>query len=442
MNAVRLLAALLFLGLNTPVVAQQSAIEDGPSTDGAASDESGPRLAMALDEDSAIPGQPIVLRLKILVPTYLPKPPVFPSFEVPGVMVRLPERASGPTSETIDGATWAGVMRSYRLLPMVPGQFRIPARPLTVTYADPDTNEPIAVEMMTDEVVFEGVVPKGAEDLDPFIAAENLVLDQQVNGDPENMAPGDSVERVVVASITGTSPLFVPPLIPAPDSNGVAAYPAEPRLEESENRGVFSGKRTERVTYVAESGGRAVAPAVALRWFNIKSNKVETANAPEIDFVVSGAPVASETGFDWRAIAPWIVGGLVLLTLLIWVVWLCWPRVSDWRRRRHEAWLASEPYAYHQAELAIRRRDFSETSKAITRWSARLPAGVSHIDAGLSAAMTRLGARIYGREETASEKGQSSDWNHVRTALRAARNHQKVRAHPHGHVLPPLNPVG
>ena len=37
-----------------------------------------PVLRIELEKGSAIPGQPIVLRITVLVPTWLPKPPALP----------------------------------------------------------------------------------------------------------------------------------------------------------------------------------------------------------------------------------------------------------------------------------------------------------------------------------------------------------------------------
>jgi len=71
-----------------------------------------PRLEVDLPEGEVIVGQPITLRLKLLVPTWMPKPPVWPTLEVPSLLVRLPERSSTPISETIDGETWSGISRA------------------------------------------------------------------------------------------------------------------------------------------------------------------------------------------------------------------------------------------------------------------------------------------------------------------------------------------
>ena len=222
----------------------------------AAQEVTRPVLRTELETVSAIPGQPIVLRITLLVPTWLPKPPGFPSFETPNVIVRLPPGSSSPTSERIGGETWSGVTRAYRLYPMIVARFRIPPQIVTVTFADPDTRAPVTVKLRTNEVVFSGTAPDGSEDLDPFIAAEALTLEQSIEGEPGNLEPGGAITRTVTVRVNGTSPIFLPPLIPPLVAEGVSAYPKEPVVTETEARGVISGDRVESVTYVAESGGR------------------------------------------------------------------------------------------------------------------------------------------------------------------------------------------
>lgn len=197
----------------------------------AAQDEpSEPVLEVTFEETEAIPGQSLSLRMTVLVPTFLPDPPVWPSLEAPDLLVRLPEGSTGPASRRIGGETWSGVTRHYRISPMVPGDFAIPPQEVIVTYADPETNRSVKVTLTTEALAFSGVVPEGAEGLDPFIAAESLELVQEIEGEPAAMVPGDSVIRTVTAKVRGTSPMFLPDLLSPTAVDGVAAYPDEPVL--------------------------------------------------------------------------------------------------------------------------------------------------------------------------------------------------------------------
>ncbi len=50
-----------------------------------------PKITVSAEQEEVIVGQPYLLRIEVLVPTFMPKAPVFPTFEVPSLIVRLPE---------------------------------------------------------------------------------------------------------------------------------------------------------------------------------------------------------------------------------------------------------------------------------------------------------------------------------------------------------------
>ena len=405
----------------------------------AAQAPSRPILRTKLETKSAIPGQPIVLRINLLAPTWFPKPPVFPSFEIANVMVRLPPRASSPISERIGDETWSGVTRAYRLYPLTVGRFRIPPQPVTVIFAHPRTRKPVTVELFTDEIEFEGTAPAGAADLDPFIAAEALTLEQTIEGKPGDLAPGGAFTRTVTARIKGTSPIFVPPLIPPFAAEGISAYPKEPVVTEAEKQGLMSGERVESITYVAETGGRHTVPPISLRWYNLGTKQIETAGTDGIDIVARGPPVESPPTFDWRAASPWIIlcGLFIVLTGV--AAFQLWPRFARWLQRRREAHLASESFAFDQAVKAVRARDFAAAVRAIELWSSRHTPSPGSSDIRLSDALANLGAAIYGRDQ---QWPSSTQWSEALAALRSARRERlgpSVGAHT-SRLLGPLNP--
>jgi hypothetical protein len=420
---MRQLFILLLVWLAAPAAAQEPAR---------------PVLRMKLESQAAIPGQPIVLRIAVLAPTWLPEPPVFPSFEVPNVIVRLPEGASGPTSERVGGETWSGVARAYRLHPMTVGRFRIPPLPVTVTYADPETRKPITGRLLTEEITFEGKAPEGAEDLDPFIAAEALTLEQTIEGDPGKLAPGGAFTRTVTVRIKGTSPIFVPPLIPPFAAQGIVAYPKEPVVTETAARGFVSGERVETVTYVAEAGGTHSEPPIRLSWFNLAKKQVETAEAEGFEILSDGPPPAAPVVFDWRAALPWIFAAVLGVLVVSLAVVRLRPRIGAWHRRWHEAHLASEAYAFRQATAALRAREYGNALRAIALWSSRLAPASGVEEARLADALTSLGAALYGVSRRAPAKGQ---WAEAAAALGAARRARLAASAAHASgTLPPLNP--
>ncbi len=406
----------------------------------AAQESARPVLRMSLEKEAAVPGQPIVLRVTVLAPTWFPRAPEFPSFEIPNVIVRLPPRASGPASERIDGETWSGVTRAYHLYPMIVGRFRIPPQPLIVTFADPENQKPVTVELRTEAVAFGGVAPAGAEDLNPFIAAEALTLEQTIEGKPGELEPGGAVTCTVAAAVTGVSPIFLPPLIPPLAAEDISVYPKEPVVTENMERGTVTGERVESVTYLAQAGGRHSVMPIQLHWFNLGTEQVETVAVEGFEIVVRGPLPESAQTFDWRAAYAWVMAAIVLVALAAATVTIkLWPRMAGWRRRRREAYLASEAFAFAQAKQTLRRRDFSAAVRAVERWSSRLPSAHGAEQTRLRAALTRLGASLYGHPpQPASHK----HWSEALKALQAARLEAlaAVSEDRAGNRLPPLNP--
>jgi hypothetical protein len=399
-----------------------------------------PILKAELESNVAVPGQVLTLDVTILVPTWMPKPPEFPTFELPDVSVRLPEGSSRPAMENIDGETWSGVTRAYQLSPMVVGRFMIPPQTVTVTYADPETRAPIVATMRMGELVFEGRAPAGAEDLDPFIAAESLTLEQTIEGDPLDLEPGGAFTRVVTARVSGASPIFLPPLVPLLEAEGLAVYPKEPVFSERANRGRMSGERIEAVTYVAEAGGRYAAAPVRLHWWNLRTNEIEVTEIPAFEIVSRGLPPITPSTLDPRELRPWILGGSFLVLMAgVGARWL-WPRFVQWRRRRSERRLASEAFAFDRVADALRARRFGDTLRAVEVWSVRLPLVSESERLHLFELLEPLGALLYGPGQNTVAP---ATWSEALAALRTARRNCLVKGRIRGseHALPSLNPT-
>jgi hypothetical protein len=400
-----------------------------------------PVIRTEFKETETIPGQPLVLRITLLVPTWLPKPPVFPNFEIPNVMVRLPDRASGPTSEQIDGDTWSGITRAYRIHPMTAGRFEIPPQPIVVTYADPDTRKPVVKTIMTKAVTFQGRLPEGTGGLDPFIAADDLTVEQVIDGTPDTLEPGDVVTRKITARVKGVTPFFLPPLVTTDRQPGLSVYAAEPVVSETENRGILSGTREEVITYVAEHGGRFSAEPVSLNWYNLKSGKIEKIGLEGIDFTVRGdpPPQVEQQSFDWRETALKLLVGLVVLVVLYGVGRFAAPRLRQTYGARRERWVQSEPYAYREARKALGRRDLDASLKAINLWRGRIHSrGVNEVE--LSRSLAVLGREYYG---SAPVPQSNKAWSEAREALTRMREDYLTAKQQdlHAKSLPPLNPA-
>ena len=247
-----------------------------------------PRLSVTLSDGPYIVGQPILLELKILVPTWMPKAPVYPSFEQPGLLLRMPKRATHPVSETIRGQTWSGTIRRYQIYPLEPSRFDIPVQRVLVTFADKNA-QPVQANLLVDEISFQVILPEAAKRLKPpVIVATGFTLEQTWSSGTE-LEVGGALTSRVIGRINGTTAILIPALIPelAPalvsDVSGtpvaptvLQAYPKDPVVSAQYERDLLSGRREEEVTYLVQNAGPISLPPIIIEWFNLSSNSVET----------------------------------------------------------------------------------------------------------------------------------------------------------------------
>lgn len=385
-----------------------------------------PQVTAELPEGDVIVGQPAIVRIKVLVPTFMPSSPVFPSLEQENLLVRLPERASGPISENVDGETWSGVQRSYRLYPLQAGKIDLGVPEIVVTFADPETNEPTQVEVPLPALELNAVVPKAAQGLDPLIIATGFEVDHQIEGETD-MQSGSAITRRLTARISGTTPLLIPKLIPQLPDPLLRAYPKEPRFSETEDRGVLSGQRVDEVVYLAQDGGETQLPPVSIKWYNLESEKVETIDISAVDLTL--APPKWEPP-DAETILQ-IAFQLLLLAIAVWVVFRSFrPRISYWLRSRRIRYQTSGAFALEQLKHALKSNDLSAAYAALGMWKTR--SQTPDDAARLEQRLAQIGAARY----SAHPAPQREDWAAALSELKSLGQKLPVRAK----ALPPLNP--
>ncbi|MEP3048839.1 MAG: BatD family protein [Roseibium sp.] len=425
----------LFILLVTMVLASPSWAQDTPI----------PLIKTSLEENTAIPGQPLVFRITILVPTWMPKPPIFPSFEVPNVIVRLPSRASGPASERVDGQTWSGVTRAYRFYPMVPGIFQIPAGTIHLTYADPETRKPVQLDVTTKPFQINGEAPSGAEDLSPFLAANSVTLERTVDGYSDQLEAGDAITLTTKAKVNGVSPIFIAPFESTFEIEGLRFYTKEPVVEEKEDRGKLSGSRTETVTIVAEFAGDYQIPEASLSWYNLDSGKIGTEKVPAIEFKVTGAAaptIENSEPVNWRSIGIKALGLMALLALFTQIVrWLV-PRFNAFVHRQKTRYRASECFSYRQLKKAIARQDRNETNRAAIIWQVRIKTISPNLDfQPYDNAILKLGLNHYSNQKKTPDMTHTNGWDKFRSTIKIMRQQAYAnQSNSNQRSLPSLNP--
>ena len=137
-------------------------------------------------------GQPVTVRVEVLVPTWFTKAPRWPDLEVPNALT-LFDATSGSNFTRVLEQTWAGQARSYIIYPQRPGPYTIAEIPIDLHYSV--DGSPRSVTVSPAPVRFEASLPPGAEGLPYFIATRRLDVEQTFDREPDTLRVGEAFIR-------------------------------------------------------------------------------------------------------------------------------------------------------------------------------------------------------------------------------------------------------
>jgi len=342
---------------------------------GAAAAQVEPVVRVELDPPEVTVGESARLRVTILVPTWFARPPVYPSLELANAITRLPPDSSFPTSERIGGQTWSGIVRDYRIYPLLGATYRLDGESIEVAYANPGA-QPVTLHVPVPGIILRGTVPRGAENLSPYVAGRRLDLSVTVEGDLDALEAGDAVVLRYVAELQGLPAMFLPPLAPALEFDGAAVYADEPSVQD----GDFA-RREEKITLVFEAGGKFTIPGIELDYWNLASQSVEAAAAPGLEIAVAGPPAATATSTTGQAfVGRRVVFLLATLLAIGYLGWRLAPRVARCLRATADRRRASEPFAFGELGRALRTGNARAGYPVLLTWLERLAPGMASRD--------------------------------------------------------------
>jgi hypothetical protein len=369
---------------------------------GSADDQ--PIARAEVSPDKVVVGSEVTLSITVLVPTWFLKPPVYPSVEMEGVVTVSPSESSYNTTEDVNGSNWTGIVREYKLYPMGRGTFSLRQNQIGVTYADPQTRKPNFSKLPLPELRFLADVPAGAENLNPFLAGSSFELTQKLSQEVDIYRPGDAVERLVTARLKGMPSLFIPTLLLPHEEQGVSIYPGTPSTEDEfgKDKEAVTGVRKEAVTYVFERGGTFTFPPLILRWWNAKTEQIETAKIPAIEFQVKKTFSQYVEDLPRFVVFAIILGALGLIMCIIYFYKsIIEALIASWTR----FWY-SEAYAFLGAIFRVLFRDLRSAYLGILDWKRRIGPNANKVTGpNHSSAFLTLEASLYGPDVRKASSG-------------------------------------
>lgn len=351
--------------------------------------------------------------------------------------------------ETIDGVSYTGQRYEVSVYPQRAGMIEVPALPVEITLKRWGAeSSQTAMTKQTPAVKFTATMPPGAENVVGLVSTSRLGAAQQWSPAIEEVKVGDTLQRSVTLEADDVSGMAFPPIAfdPLP---GVGVYPAEPKVEDTRNRGAIEGRRTETVTYVFEREGRVRIPDIQIVWWNVAREVLETAVLPGREIEISPGPIGGAQGpampMSWRT---FIGDAWYFVAAFFVVVGLLWrsrrslvQRWSGWRRQRRE----SELRYFKRALRSVRSGDARSALRDIMRW-------LDRVNAGDKPAQLEHFARHYAGEDArvvverlldaVASDGRLSEPGAVVTLLNTLRQRWRDARRPrtkHAVVLPELN---
>jgi hypothetical protein len=393
----------------------------------AAQDTAGPDIVVRQSvepADGAVIGQHVTLYIDVLFRGHMPYPPRVRLPDVAGLQVFRFETQATTIEDDVGGESYTGQRFEFALYPRRGGSFAIPPAAVTLLGSQGDPTG----DAQGQQAALNVTVPEGADASQPVIATQHLTLDQQWAPDPKSpLKAGDALVRTITRSAEDVPGLAMLELDLSP-SDGVRVYTDPPDIDDHAERGVITGRRVDRVTYVFERGGHFTLPAVSQPWWDLAEGTMKQAQAQAVTLDIAAATVSGSTtaGAAEAAWPRWVWA--VAVALVVPALLGAFSIIRHRRARRIEP----EVEKYRELRKVCSTADAGAVYRSFSAWRLLL---VPDRQTAALAAVAPLDAVLFN--------GSGANWTAKDSALllnRCAtvrRSFQAVAVTP---ALPPLNP--
>ena len=408
-------------------------------------------------------GQKVAFYVDLMSPTFFSGTPIFDLPAVPGVVLMKVDARPVMGSEQVDGATYSIQRHEFVLFAHRAGSLVVPAFRTRFAIAPGVGQPPVEQQLMTEPLQVEVEKPPGAEDLSMLISTTELNVDDTWSpalGDDHTvkLQVGDALTRTIKLRAADVPGMMFPP-IQFRSQNGLGVYPKSPSVEDSTQRGDFTGQRIETVTYLCEKAGTYTLPALSIPWFDVDDEQLKRVDLPAVTVEVVANPRFALDSTPSEASQPrlganawWWIGGTVFVTVVAALLGWWFHRalamyLSDWRTRRAE----SEAAYFARLKAACQSENPAAILDALTRWIDRVydGDGVTTIeqfvrdvaDDELRRQTEQLERQLFAVPAPPHDTWSGATFYQRIATVRQQLRQGKTRAAAHSsHTLPPLNP--
>jgi hypothetical protein len=416
-------------------------------------------------------GQKVRLFVEVLTNTWFTKAPQFPELRIPNAICLELSQFGVNFTERIEGETYAAQRKEYVIYPQRPESYSVPSLTVDIAYARP--GEPHGeVTLDSPPQQFKARVPEEAKSLDYFVTTPQLRVQEEYDRSFEDLKVGDSLSRTVTMIADDSVGMLLPPL-DFGVIEGLSTYPASPRMEDESNRGVYTGKRFESVTYVMEKEGDFTFPEINIYWYDLTNEKLKTEVLPRLKFSVATNPeleqemlafledeekkleeegaATKRRPLDVKNILYIILALSLLVAALVIFIIPYIKRLKIWWKRRRAIKAESEKAYFKRFRRSCNKGDSKETMQSLMNWLDKVYPGPGAAtiedfarrsgDLELQIVTAGLKSELYGKSDIDESQSMWSGQDFYKIVSQARIQliqKEKIRTKPSG--LQPLNP--
>lgn len=312
----------------------------------------------------------VILTIEVATPRWFTGGTRIGSIEMPNVIAKPRNQLATNFTEHKGGQTWSRQRWEVTLYPQASGDFVIPPVAVGVQVSAPD-GEKVSGTLYTQPIKFKTVLPSGLLGGDtPWFSATRVDVKQEWETSTESLKVGDAITRKITISAQDSLSVLLPDLLKGESTTRYQAYPQPHRLTDTQTRGDYQSTRTEESVYVIQQGGELTLPDYEFRWWNSKTQQVETV-------VLEGKTFAAKHTLKSfiKTYFAWIVSMLVFLgfvTVSLVAIkryyrnkptpaWLTFHRLLKAKRWSEARTVLYKQLRLNTAELEMTKADSSES---------------------------------------------------------------------------------
>jgi hypothetical protein len=212
--------------------------------------------------------------------------------ELSGAFLMQTDTTTIKFSENIDGETWQVIRYPLALYPQKAGQLEIPSIAVRFNTSAGFGSTERAFEFQTEPLQLTVKLPPGIKEGELLVTTTSFELEHDWQPQSGTAQTGDAFTLTVNRRASDISAMLLPPL-PVFQTDGLAAYPQAPEVNDITNRGDLTGERIDSIIWVAEKPGSYNIPGIRFQWWDPNTRELKQQIIPGLNLDVQ--PAATET---------------------------------------------------------------------------------------------------------------------------------------------------